>query len=1148
MWFAVQSSPVQTWLVKKISNEFSKRLHTKISIKHVDFSFFNKVILDSVLAEDRSKDTLLYADNLKVLITDWFFLKDSAQLKYIGLNNATIKLQRSDSVWNYQFIIDYFSKLKTDSNSKGLALNITRLDFSNLHVLKKDGWRGEDMNLNLQSLQLDADKIDLSKKIARINLLEFSQPDFSIANYVGNKPKQTDTSVAIKNDPLHLRLNPGDWDITAKSIVITNGFFKDDKLTGKPVNNYFDGEHIFFDAINIEGKNFRLKKDTITANLVLSTKERCGIEVKKLSSDIKFYPEAMEFAKMDLQTKNSRLRNFFAMRFNSLDDMSYFLTKIKMEADFTNADINSDDIAFFAPDLRTWKKNIRITGSIKGTVSDLNARNITMTAGKNSLLNGNIHMTGLPDINKTMIDFKSNDFRTTYGDVVTFIPSLKNIQQPRIDRIEWLRFTGNFKGSVKDFVTTGTIQTNLGTIVSNVNMTLNTSKPSVYSGTISTDSFNLGKFLDNDQLGKISFTGKINGEGLTSQTLNATVDGTITQLYFNDYTYNNIIVNGTFAKSKFNGQIISNDSNLNATMNGLIDFSKHPYTFNFYADVTKADFAKLNIIKQKIQFNGKLDFNFTGDNIDNFIGAARIYNATILKSGQRISFDSLIINSSIAENNKTITLESNEFNGAFVGDFSIRDLPSAFQTFLNKYYPSYISPAKTKPANQDFSFVISTRKVQDYIDLFDKKLKGFDNATVSGRISSKENMLDLNVDVPRFSYDNIAFTNVSIKGRGSLDSLSMQTDIGDVAVNDSLHFPGTHIHLRSANDFSDVQILTSANQTLNSAKLSAQVQTLPTGIHIKFNPSTFDINSKTWTIDKDGQLTLSRNLVEASNLKIHSDDQQILVTTHPSSGGNWNDIHLDLKKINMGDITPFFIKSDRMEGLLTGSSEISNPYAQPKITFAGQMDQFRLDNDSVGKLEITGDYDTKSSVVNARINSDNKNYHFNVNGIFKTSDSNNVQPVDVNIDLSDTKIGLLEKYLSGIFSNMKGNATGKLQIVGGGNNLKYIGNVQVKNAEMKVNYTQCTYRIPLLNVALKDSSIDFGTFQITDKLDSVHHTAEITQAKLYHHAFTNMRYDFAMNTNKLLLLDTKVTDNNLFYGRVIGRASLRFTGRRRICN
>ncbi|HEX4372603.1 MAG TPA: hypothetical protein VHZ50_04770 [Puia sp.] len=1141
VWFLIQTSPVQTWLLSKVTNEFSKQLHTTVSIRHVDFALFDKAILEDVLVEDQHKDTILYAGNLKVLITDWFFLKDSAQINYLGLSNATIKLQRSDSVWNYQFIIDHFSSAKKDSGSKGIALDLKKIDVDNIHVLKKDAWRGEDMDLNLKSLQMEADEMNLSKKIGRINLLEFTQPEFSMTNYVGNRPAPDSTS-AIKNDPLHLRLNPNNWDITAKSVVINNGFYKDDKLDSSTATSYFDGHHIFFNTINIDAKNVRLNKDTITANLAMNTKERSGIEVKSLTSNIKFYPEAMEFAKMDLQTNTSRLRNYFAMRFKSIDDMSDFLTKIKMEGNFTNADITSNDIAFFAPELKSWKKNIHITGSIKGTVSDLTAKNIIMTAGKNSLLNGNIHITGLPDIDKTQIDFKSNDLRTTYGDMVTFVPSLKNVDQPRIDKIEYLRFVGSFKGSFKDFVTDGTIETNLGTIVSNVNMKLNKNKPSVYSGTISTDSFNLGKFLDNDQLGAISFSGKINGEGLTSQTLNATVDGSISQLYFDNYNYNNILVNGTLAKSKFSGQIISSDSNLNATLNGLIDFSKHPYTFNFYADVTKADLAKLNLIKQKIQFNGKLDFNFTGDNIDNFTGVARVYNATILKSGQRISFDSLIVNSNIASNNRTITLESNEFSGAFVGDFSIKDLPSAFQTFLNKYYPSYISPAKTIPANQDFSFVISTKKVQDYIDLFNKKLKGFDNATVSGRISSKENLLDLNVDVPQFSYNNISFSNVSIKGRGNLDSLSMQTDVGDVAINDSLHFPGTHIHFRSANDLSDVQITTSANQTLNSASLAGQVQTLPTGIHIKFYPSTFDINSKIWVINKDGELTLSRNLVEASNLRIHSGDQQILVTTHPSSQGSWNDIHLDLKKINIGDVTPFFVKSDRLEGLYTGSAEISNPYAQPKISFTGQADQFRLDNDSVGKLQLLGDYDTKTSIVNAHINSDNKNYHFDLNAVFNSSDSNNAQPVNVNINLGETKIGLLEKYLSGIFSNIKGVATGKLQIVGGGSNLKYLGNVQLKNGELKVNYTQCTYRIPLMNVSMKDSMIDFGTFQITDKLDSTRHTGEITQAKLYHHAFTDMRYDFAMNTNKLLLLDTKITDNSLFYGKVIGRASLKFTG------
>ena len=79
---------------------------------------------------------------------------------------------------------------------------------------------------------------------------------------------------------------------------------------------------------------------------------------------------------------------------------------------------------------------------------------------------------GLPDIDKTFIDFKSNDFRTTYQDIITFMPSLKKISNPRIDRIQNLHFVGNFLGTFRHFVTSGTIETNLGTLVTNVSMQL----------------------------------------------------------------------------------------------------------------------------------------------------------------------------------------------------------------------------------------------------------------------------------------------------------------------------------------------------------------------------------------------------------------------------------------------------------------------------------------------------------------------------------------------------------------------------------------------------------------------------------------------------------------------------------------------------
>jgi len=1102
------------------------------------------MLLDSTLVEDNNKDTLLFAATVKVNITDWWFFKDKAQLQYIGLEDATIKLQRTDSVWNYQFLVDYFSSPPSTNpalrdTTPGLQLDLKEVDLSNIHLLKRDGWRGEDMELRLGSLQLDADTISFPQKIARIRSLHFTKPDFILSNYDGRRPHPPIDTAVIVNDPLHLRLNPAGWVVTAGNVSIKNGSFRHEEKADSVHNKYFDGNHIFFSAVNTSFTNLRLNRDTITAQLLLSTKERSGLEVKKLSARIKWFPEAMEFGRLDLQTNRSRLRNFFAMRFKTLDDMSDFETKVRMEARFSDSDIDSDDIAFFAPGLQDWDRRIRITGDLQGTVSDLQGRKVLIEAGKNTLLNGDIHLKGLPHIETTHIEFKSNDFRTTYQDMLALIPSIKTIQQPRIDRISWLRFKGDFTGTIRDFVTKGTIETNLGALQTNLDMEFPVYGPSAYSGTITTDSFQLGPFLDNDNLGRIAFQGKITGSGLKTGTLNATLDGMINNLEFNQYTYQHIQVNGAVAKKKFNGELISSDPNLALHLNGLIDFNEKQPKFNFDAEVARADLSKLHFTSQKVEFNGKFKCNFTGNDIDNFLGHASIYDASVFKNGRRVSFDSLTLESSIIDNNKTITVVSNEFDGAIVGEFSIKDLPASFQTFLNKYYPSYIKPAKAVPINQNFSFVITTKKVEDYIDLFYKDLKGFNNSAVSGRIDTRDNLLDLNVDLPSFGYKNIAFDKLILKGRGNLDSLSMETSIGDVQLSDSLHFPSTHIHLRSSNDQSNLQVTTSANQTLNSANISARVQTMPNGVHVTFDPSSFDINSKTWNIDKDGELAFNQNVLSADGLKIHSGDQEIRVTTHPSGEGSWNDIHVDVKKINIGDFTPYIVKSERLEGLLTGSIDMTDPFGKPTVDFSGETDQFRFANDSIGHLQLSGNYQSSTRAINATLHSDNKNYHLDSKALINLSDSAAGPPIDIVTDVADMKVDLLEKYLGGVFTNLTGNASGKLRITGPSSHLLYLGTVQLKDASLKVAYTQCTYKIPATTIYFKKDTIDFGSFQLKDRLG---HTADLTRGRLLHHAFDDLDFDFELNTNRLLLLDTKATDNNQFYGTVIGKARMTLKG------
>jgi hypothetical protein len=183
------------------------------------------------------------------------------------------------------------------------------------------------------------------------------------------------------------------------------------------------------------------------------------------------------------------------MTYDDMDDLSDFLHKVKMQADLDDSQINSDDIAYFAPELQSWKKNISVTGKISGSVSDISGRGLIINAGNSTYLNGDLVLSGLPDINQTFIDFKSNDTRTNYADVVRFVPAAKNITEPDLASLGNIHFRGSFTGFIHDFVTFGVINTNLGTIKSDLNMKLPLGKDPVYSGNIATSSFQLGKLF-----------------------------------------------------------------------------------------------------------------------------------------------------------------------------------------------------------------------------------------------------------------------------------------------------------------------------------------------------------------------------------------------------------------------------------------------------------------------------------------------------------------------------------------------------------------------------------------------------------------------------------------------------------------------------
>ncbi|MCC6289172.1 MAG: translocation/assembly module TamB domain-containing protein [Chitinophagaceae bacterium] len=1137
----------QNFLVKIAADQLSKNLETQVSVRHVNFALFNTMNLEGVYIQDQNKkDTLLYAGKIKVNITDWFFVKDQAEIKYIALEDAIVNMHRTDSVWNYTFLIDYFSSPSTGTKKKQFALLLDKVDLKNISFKRIDEWRGQDLMLYLKELNLTADKINFQQKLIHVDDLNIDEPVFAIYDYPALRPKNPKL-IAFKNkmDAAPTAFNEDGWDIAVKQMDITNGAFKSDRKTQRAIYNYFDDSHIHFFAINGNFKKVALNHDTLSANIKLNTKERSGFTVNELTSQFRMEPGAMIFDKLDIKTPYSHLRRYYSMRYNDFDDdMQSFISNVKLDGRFYNSNVHTNDIAYFAPELKSWNKLIRIDGDVTGTIDNLKANDFVAEAGRSTRLNGNLKMRGLPDIDSTYIDFRANDFRTNYSDVVAIVPSLKEITEPDISKITDLRFKGIFTGFLRDFVTYGTIQTNLGSITSDLNMKIPAKGAVRYSGKISTDKFDVGKLVGQDNVGLVSFSGDVKGTGFSSSTLDAELDGKFSQLQFNNYNYQDIAVKGRMQKKLFKGVVNAKDPNLIIDLNGDINFTREKPEFNFFADIQRSNLQTLGFTAADMNVIGKFDMNFKGDNIDNFLGTVSLYDVAVTKNNQTFVFDTLTLSSHEVDRQKILQLRNTEASAFLMGNFTIRELPDVVKQFLNKYYPAYIPPPKKAIKDQNFLFQLDVKNIDQYLTLVNPALKGFNNSTVVGSLNSQTNLMAISAMIPYASYKNIGVQDFRLTGIGNMDSLKVTGVIGNTIVNDSLQFPGSKITIASANNVSQLNISTAATQTINDARLSAIITNLQDGVKIHLDPSSIVLNDKTWKIDDGGELTLSKTYVDAKNVKFSNGDQEVSVVTRHSDVGTWDDIVVELKKVNIGDFMPFVAKQPKLQGVATGAVTFEDAFRNMYISANLKAEQFHLEDDSIGVVDITGAWDDKNRKATYEVISSNPNYNFSIAGSYDASDSLS-QQINAGANFENTSIHFLEKYLNVVFSDMKGLATGNLHMVGKVSSPDYVGTVNVKNGGLKVDYTQCYYTFDSASFIFSPGKIDFGTIIVHDTL---HHRAGTPAnygtltGNIEHSNFKDFVYNININTNRLLLLNTTRADNSTFYGKAIGKANFRLRG------
>jgi len=277
-----------------------------------------------------------------------------------------------------------------------------------------------------------------------------------------------------------------------------------------------------------------------------------------------------------------------------------------------------------------------------------------------------------------------------------------------------------------------------------------------------------------------------------------------------------------------------------------------------------------------------------------------------------------------------------------------------------------------------------------------------------------------------------------------------------------------------------------------------------------------------------------------------------MLKTQPSPTGKWNDLKMELTKMNIGDIAPYLLPKNRLEGLLSGNILIEDPvHKSMKITSNDLSTEFlRLDNDSLGQIKAKLEYDNTTKELKVNGNTLNEENYIGFNADIFLGEAEKQKNNIISLTPRNFQIKVLDRFLGSLFSDLQGYVTGAFDIKGEFNNLSVSGKGRLKDAGLKVNFTQCFYKILDTDIELKPAEINLDGIILTDPVTN---NPIYLNGSIQHQAFKKMFYDLYISTRKpnttgeannkpVLLLNTGFKDNQQFYGKVKGTGSLSLAG------
>lgn len=927
----------------------------------------------------------------------------------------------------------------------------------------------------------------------------------------------------------------------------------------RKAHNEFDTNHIAVEDLTTTLHLRALQKDSVNVHIKrFSCKENSGLFVERLSMQVIGNREEVSLSDFNLRLPHSHITSHVAtIDLHSMQNWEQWADSAQLSFAIKKSHIVLSDIAPIVPALRQFDTPISLSCNIDGSPNALNANQIELQMSNGAVRLGttatvkHLFDTAPIEFNCNPLSIKLNEngallLSENLGvDDPSLLSTIQNIGKSSLN--------GRAKGTTSAIEAHASLFTQIGDLQVDLTLQADTALSQLkWEGSAASDGLDLAQILgQQSRLGLFAFNTKVKGEMRNKRLRQAMIDGTIDCIEYNQYPYNDIVINGQFKNNRYSGIVQMNDANGQIAIDGIVQLEGK----NALADVviTGRD-IDLEALKLASATNGKklsfnIDANYTGNQLDNANGYVYVNDVFYGNEKEAFTLNELKIEAHNDSLPQYITIASDVLVGEITGEYTLSALGHTFTQLARPILPTVaqndeatLTKDETEMPANNFKWSLAMYPNIKMSQILNLPFTLTDTATINGYIDDNLHTAALNVRAPNiwFGLTHLEALQVDLESENEQIDLRASTNILDAKQHptrwethiqgkeqnidlslawDALSQPAYkgYVHLQS-------QLVTNAE---NSKKIDAFIDVLP---------SEIVINDTAWVV-KPAHITLQDKYIDVENVELARPSQHIIIDGTLSTN-SLDTLCVDLQDVNLNYIFETLnIDFVTFGGSATGRVDVANVFApKPHIVLENlQVENFSYNGAVFGNLSAYSHLDTdnmgiliKGAITNAQ---QQESY---VDGyIFPTRDS-----ISIAFDVDHVPLKFLHPFVQTIFTEVDGSASGSVVLEGNFERICVYGDAFAHRFTFGVPFINTRYTLSD-SIHLTRTQIRFDN---VTAMDDYGNTAKASGV-INHKYFINPEYDIKIyDARNIMAFDVRHTPSIPYFGTIYGWGDVSIKG------